>query len=178
MYDQMILDNEKLVYYIINSRFKGNTDLYDLGLIGLIKGVKSFDPTKGYNLSTYLTKCITNEILMTFRKRNPLNYDYKSLDECWDNGVSLEDVIPDDQPELIDKLINEDNLTKMYCLINNLDDRDKFIVCSMYGVNGYKKITQWDIAKQLNVHQTYVSRLCKKILKKLRGGFNENIYKD
>ena len=144
---RLFLTMKNLVYYIVNTRYKHNVDLYDVGLIGLIKGVKSFDPSKGYALSTYLTKCINNEILMTFKKRkkDTLDVNYKSLDEPWDNNVMLGDVVPDKNVDILSDVIKQEQIDKLYKLIDELTERDQFIICSLYGLKQHKKLTQKSI---------------------------------
>ena len=88
--EKMILENEKLIYLILNKYQLNKEDYFDLGIIALIKGLKTYDPTKGFKLSTYLCKCIQNEIFRTLRKKRPITI---SLETEVEENITLNDIL-------------------------------------------------------------------------------------
>ncbi len=177
---KLIEHNLRLVMYIAK-RFESNKldlqDLVSVGSIGLIKAVDSYKLDKNIKLATYASRCIENEILMYLRKVNKSINDV-SLDDTLsgdDDGsnMTLGEIIPDtnlayEEIELKDQ--------KKYLLnaIFNLNDREKQIMCMRYGLNGYNEQTQKEVADTLNISQSYISRLEKKILHKLKVDMAKN----
>ena len=176
----LIEHNLRLVSHIVKKYNAGNDtdDLISIGIIGLIKGVDSFSPSKGNKLTTYCARCIDNEILMYFRnnKKNNLNI---SLDEQigYDkdgNEISLLDVLKTPSIDYVEDINFKDNVNLLLNNINILSDREKIIIYKRYGLFGYKELTQKEIAKELHISRSYVSRIEKRALTKLLREFIKN----
>ena len=147
-------------------------DLVSIGTIGLIKGINTYKMDKNIKLATYASRCIDNEILMYLRKNKKRNGDV-SLEESLSydsegNELHLEDILGTD-PDLVTKEL-EDNDLKVTLMkeINNLPERDKQIMKLRYGLFGEKEITQKELAEKLNISQSYISRIEKKVIKKIK----------
>lgn len=177
--EEMMLRNQGLIGTAIKSfpyLSLSYEEAKELGMIGLCKGVKMFDKSKGYSESTYLYMCIKNEIRCYVRDMNmhirKANLNTVSLNnKCViQNGDELEyiDMIPDNSPSIEDKLIEAERIYKVYEAIEDLPKKDKFIICHNFGLLGYEKLTQGDIGKRLDISQAHVCRKLKKIINKLR----------
>ena len=146
-------------------------DLISIGSIGLIKGINSFNLEKGARLSTYVSRCIDNEILMylrkTKKKRTEVSFEDSLSFDSEGNELHLEDVLGTDD-NIVTKPI-EDELDKklMYKEVSKLGKRDKEIIELRYGLNGKKEMTQKEVANMLGISQSYISRIEKKVIKKL-----------
>ena len=171
----LIERNLRLVVYI--SRKFENTgisieDLISIGAIGLIKAVNSFDPDKNIKLATYASRCIENEILMFIRKTSVLRGEV-SIDEPlntdWDgNELLLSDVLGT-EPDLVSKELENDVEKQMlHSAIQTLNAREKYIVGLRYGLGEDKEHTQKEVADMMGISQSYISRLEKRIIGKLR----------
>ena len=178
--NKLIEHNLRLVSHIVKkyNMTNDNDDLISIGIIGLIKGIDSFSPEKGNKLTTYCARCIDNEILMYFRnnKKNNLNV---SLDDQigYDkdgNEISLLDVLKTSNEDYIEKINLKDNLDLLLKNIDILSDREKLIIYKRYGLFNYKELTQKEIAKELNISRSYVSRIEKRALTKLLREFMKN----
>lgn len=176
--DELIINNENLIYYTLKKlglyNIQNIDKYYDVGMLGLVKGAKTFDYNLDIKISTYLIKCIKNEILCEVRKENALKR-YKSKNEVSlytplteDNKVKLEDILGDDF-DIEDYLIKKYDYQKLYDSINKLTDIEKYVICSYYGLYGYKEMRQRKIAKELNLSQAHISRIKNKVEKKLKG---------
>ena len=171
----LIERNLRLVVYI--SRKFENTgisieDLISIGAIGLIKAVNSFDPEKNIKLATYASRCIENEILMVLRKSNRLKSEV-SFDEPlktdWDGNELLLSDILGTEPDLVSKELDADVEKQMlHTAIDKLNDREKYIVGLRYGLGAGKEHTQKEVADMMGISQSYISRLEKRIIGKLR----------
>jgi len=178
----LIERNLRLVVYI--ARKFENTginieDLISIGTIGLIKAVNTFNPEKKIKLATYASRCIENEILMHLRRNNK-NRSEVSFDEPlnidWDGNELLlsdvlgteEDIITKDLEANVDKSL----LTKA---LDQLNDREKQIMELRFGLDGTEEKTQKDVADMLGISQSYISRLEKRIIKRLRKEFNKMV---
>jgi len=173
--DKLIEHNLRLVVFLAKKYENTNVDLEDLvsiGSIGLIKGINTFKRGKNIKLATYCSRCIDNEILMFLRKNKKTKGDVsfeESLSFDSDgNELHLEDILgtePDivtkDLDMEIDKKILKEELDK-------LEKRDKEIIILRYGLNGFNEMTQKDVAEKLNISQSYISRIEKKVIKKLK----------
>lgn len=176
--NKLIEHNLRLVAHIVKKYYTAPTeqdDLISIGTIGLIKAVSTFNGDKGIRLATYAARCIENEILMHFRNMKKTQQDvYISdpIDTDKDgNALTLIDIIADnsDIAEEIDKKIK---LEKLRVIINGcLDEREKKIIIMRYGIGGTPELTQRDISKRLNISRSYVSRIEKSALEKLRRCF-------
>lgn len=153
-------------------------DLISIGTIGLIKGINSFNPDKGSKLSTYVSRCIDNEILMNLRSSKKLNSEVylnepigKDKD---DNVVTLQEVLENDDRNIEDEVDLKMKIKKLYQKIGEvLKDREKTIIELRFGLNGNKPKTQHEIAKMLGISRSYVSRIETKAIGKLSNEFKE-----
>lgn len=178
---KLIEHNLRLVMYIAK-KFENNRldmqDLVSVGSIGLIKAVDSYKLDKNIKLATYASRCIENEILMFLRKANKsindLSLDDGLVNDEEGNSLSLGEMIPDDKSITDEMEINDQ---KIYILnaIKQLNDREQKIMCMRYGLNGYDELTQKEVADTMNISQSYISRLEKKILSKLKKDMLKNM---
>ncbi|CAG9619794.1 RNA polymerase sporulation sigma factor SigE [Sutcliffiella rhizosphaerae] len=178
----LIERNLRLVVYI--ARKFENTginieDLISIGTIGLIKAVNTFNPEKKIKLATYASRCIENEILMYLRRNNKVRSEV-SFDEPlnidWDgNELLLSDVLGTDE-DIITKDL-EANVDRKLLLkaLESLNDREKQIMELRFGLIGGEEKTQKDVADMLGISQSYISRLEKRIIKRLRKEFNKMV---
>ncbi len=177
---ELIEHNLRLVMYIAKRFESKKLDLQDLvsvGSIGLIKAVDSYKPDKNIKLATYASRCIENEILMYLRKVNKSINDL-SLDDSLagdddGNSLSLAEVIPDSK-QTYDEIELKDQKSYLLQLISNLGERERTIMCMRYGLNGYDELTQKEVADSMNISQSYISRLEKKILHRLKIDMSNN----
>ncbi len=172
--NKLIEHNLRLVAHIVK-KFDGvskdTDDLISIGTIGLIKGIDSFNSNKQIRITTYVARCIENEILMHFRSTKKYNNDvslndYIGLDKDG-NEISLLDVLPDngkDMDDIISNKLDEELLMKY---MNKLNKREKEIIIKRYGLYNNKEYTQKDIAEELKISRSYVSRIEKRALTKL-----------
>lgn len=173
--------NLRLVVYIAKRFSNTGIDIEELisvGTLGLIKAVKSYNSDKKIKLATYASKCIENEILMFLRKtvrlKNEISLD-EPLNVDWEgNKLLLSDVLGTDPEAVYKDMEQEAEKTVLKELYLKLNERDKSIVGMRYGLYGNKERTQKEIADMMNISQSYISRLEKKILSKLKKEF-ENV---
>lgn len=176
----IIEHNLRLVAHIVK-KYCSNTneqdDLISIGTIGLIKAVNTFDDRKGIKLATYASKCIENEVLMYFRSQKKTSQDI-SINEPIDsdsegNPLTLMDIISVEDT-IADDIDNSITIGKLYRYIDELEDeREKTIIILRYGLYGLNPLTQIEIAKKLNISRSYVSRIEKKVIEKLRKRLSE-----
>ena len=172
--DELIEHNLRLVVYIARkyeSSVIGVEDLISIGSIGLIKAINSFQPAKGIKLATYASRCIENEILMTLRKTHNLRHDI-SIDEPltvdWDgNELLLSDILGTDGDVTSRRIEEREEREALLRAVATLGERERKIMEYRFGMRGEEK-TQKDVADLLGISQSYISRLEKKILVKLR----------
>ncbi len=173
--DKLIVHNLRLVVYIakkFESTGLGIEDLVSIGTIGLIKAVNTFSVHKNIKLATYASRCIENEILMFLRKtnhyKNEVSFD-EPLNIDWDgNELLLSDVLGTDADCVNSRLDNEVEKKLLYEAIDKLDPREKLIMEMRFGLNGRKEKTQKEVADEIGISQSYISRLEKRIIKQLR----------
>lgn len=177
----LIERNLRLVVHVCKKYANTNIDQDDLlsiGTIGLIKGVNSFKPEKGSKLSTYVSKCVDNEILMMLRSTKKLNAEVHLNEPIGkdkdDNVITLEEVLENDDKCLDDVVDTKMKIKKMYNKIKEvLKDREKTIIELRFGLKGGKPKTQKEIAKMMGISRSYVSRIETKAIEKLADGFRE-----
>lgn len=173
--NKLIEHNLRLVVYLSKKYENTKIDLEDLvsiGTIGLIKGINTYKIDKNIKLATYASRCIDNEILMYLRKNKKRNADV-SLEESLSfdaegNELHLEDILGT-EPDLVTKELEDNDLKRV--LLNEIDKlpkRDKEIMKLRYGLFGAKEITQKELASKLNISQSYISRIEKKVIKKIK----------
>lgn len=149
-----------------------NDDLISIGTIGLIKGINTFNTNKGVRLATYASRCIENEILMHLRKTQRTRQEY-SLDEVLSidsegNEMILSDIISSNETLALTKMTEEEDVKNLYYAIDKLTPREKEIVIMRYGLYGEVPLTQKEVADKLGISQSYISRLEKRIIDKMR----------
>ncbi|GGH73448.1 RNA polymerase sigma-E factor [Compostibacillus humi] len=178
----LIERNLRLVVYI--ARKFENTginieDLISIGTIGLIKAVNTFNPEKKIKLATYASRCIENEILMYLRRNNKLKAEV-SFDEPlnidWDgNELLLSDVLGTEDDIITKNLESDVDKSLLRSALSKLNDREKQIMELRFGLVGDEEKTQKDVADMLGISQSYISRLEKKIIRRLKKEFNKMI---
>lgn len=175
----LIERNLRLVAHIVKkyyANFDEQDDLISIGTIGLIKGVNSFNVEKGTRLATYCARCIENEILMYFRNSKKLSQEI-SFSEPIDtdsegNPLTLMDIIAVDDT-IVDDLDTKSKIIKIAQIIDGMENnREKTIIIKRYGLDGTPPLTQKEIAKELHISRSYVSRIEKKLLEDIRNSFN------
>ena len=150
-------------------------DLISIGCIGLIKAIDTFDAGKG-RLATYACRCIDNELLMLLRSKKKTSKEvslYEPIGQDREgNEIHLLDVIEQQQPDVVENMVLSGNLKKLFRLIEEcLNEREREILILRYGLNGQKEITQNEIGERMGISRSYVSRIEKRALLKLRGYF-------
>lgn len=178
--NKLIEHNLRLVVHIAKKYSPGlrdNEDLLSLGTIGLIKGINSFNPSKGTRLATYAARCIENEILMLMRTNKKTQGDVSLNDPIGTdkegNQILLMDILSSDEEDVIREIDKREQIKKLYSNIDKvLDDREREIITLRYGLSDGTPWTQNEVANILNISRSYVSRIEKKALQKLRQGIN------
>ena len=173
--DLLIEHNLRLVVYD-NSANCPLEDLISIGTIGLVKAINTFKADKNIKLATYASRCIENEILMYLRKNNKIRYEI-SLDEPLNidydgNELLLGDIVGTDDDLVEQEMLKSDQKKIFYEALKELNEREKEILILRYGLSNNDELTQKDVADLLGISQSYISRLEKKIIKKLRSQLN------
>lgn len=172
--EQLITHNLRLVVYIAK-KFESSgvniEDLISIGTIGLIKAVNTFSPEKNIKLATYASRCIENEILMHLRKIASQKMEV-SLDEPlntdWDgNELMLSDVLGSDGDEINREMEEEDEKRILLKVIDSLPERERIIIDMRFGLGDKEELTQKQVADKLGISQSYISRLEKRIIKRI-----------
>lgn len=175
----LIEHNLRLVAHIVKKYSmtdKETDDLISIGTIGLIKAIDTFDEEKGIRLATYASRCIDNELLMMLRSNKRLNKEVYLYDPIGSdregNEINLLDIIEETDTDVAENIVLEEDIKKLYKVIGKvLTDREREIIFLRYGLVGQREVTQREIAKKLGISRSYVSRIEKKALKKLRECF-------
>ncbi len=176
--DVLIEHNLRLVAHVAKKYQNVNEDMEDLisiGCIGLIKAIDTFDAGKG-RLATYACRCIDNELLMLLRSKKKTARDislYEPIGQDKEgNEIRLVDVIEQQQTDIVERLERDGNVRRLLELLGEcLTPREREILILRYGLGGGREVTQSEIGKRLGISRSYVSRLEKKALKKLRDKF-------
>ncbi len=179
--NKLIEHNLRLVAHIVKKfeRIENNTDdLISIGTIGLIKGIDSFKPDKKNRLTTYVARCIENEVLMHFRS-NRKNNNNVSLNDTigYDkdgNEINLIDVIKANSEDLIEDLHYKENKEAINTYLKVLTPRERQIITKRYGLYNNDELTQKEIAKELGISRSYVSRIEKRAISKMYREFKKN----
>ncbi len=180
--NKLIEHNLRLVVYVAK-RYETNItnleDLISIGTIGLVKAINTFKSDKNIKLATYASRCIENEILMYLRKKSksrsevsldePLKCDYDG------NELLLVDILSESENEVLDNLFVKEQNNMLHQAIDTLKPREKEILSLRFGLNGYDELTQKEAAEKLGISQSYISRLEKRIIKKLKNNLKENM---
>lgn len=177
---ELIEHNLRLVAHVVKKYYTSNADteeLISIGTVGLIKAVSTFNNSKSTRFSTYAAKCIDNEILMYFRSAKKSARDVY-LDEPVDvdkdgNSMSLMDIIAEDD-NMVDRIDTMIKSRQLYGFVeNSLDEREREIILYRYGLYGKKPLTQREVAEKLDISRSYVSRIEKKALEKLKNEYEK-----
>ena len=171
----LITHNLRLVVYIarkFESTGYGVEDLISIGTIGLIKSVNTFCPSRGIKLATYASRCIENEILMYLRKCQPLKNEVsieEPLNTDWDgNELLLSDVLGTDPDSINRPIEQESDKIMLIDAIDRLEDREKTIMKLRFGLHDGNEYTQKQVADMIGISQSYISRLEKRIIRRLK----------
>lgn len=176
----LIVHNLRLVVYIAK-KFDTNQanveDLISIGTIGLIKAVNTFCPEKNIKLATYASRCIENEILMYLRKnasqKSEISFD-EPLNIDWDgNELLLSDVLGSEGDDVFKDVENEDEKHILLDMVSKLGVREREIIEMRFGLLGERELTQKEVADLLGISQSYISRLEKRIIDKLKQQFEK-----
>ena len=154
-------------------------DLISIGTIGLIKAISTFDPSRTSKLSTYAARCIDNELLMMFRARRKRSREVSLYEPIGTdregNEISLLDIIESPPVDVVDDCFKRDSISYLLrCIRTVLSPKEYQVICCRYGLNGQEPLTQREIAENLSISRSYVSRIEKNALRKLRTLFPEN----
>lgn len=171
---RLIEHNLRLVAHIVKKFENSSTDTDDLisiGTIGLIKGIDSYSLDKQTRITTYAARCIENEILMYFRANKKREGDVSLNDPIGfdkdGNKITLVDILKDDSKDISEEVNLKDNISLLLKYLSVLNEREKSIIIKRYGLFNYKEMTQKDIAKQMNISRSYVSRIEKRAITKI-----------
>lgn len=170
----LIEHNLRLVAHIAKkySNESNADDLISVGIIGLIKGINTFDEKKNHKLVTYVSRCIENEVLMSLRSAKKYQNEV-SLEECIGvdkegNNLTLADILPSESIDIVEELAKGVNIERLYDAVeNDLTRLEKDIIVYRYGLYNTKKLPQREVAKKFNISRSYVSRIEKRAIKKL-----------
>ena len=172
---KLIEHNLRLVVFLAKKYENTGVDLEDLvsiGSVGLIKGVNTYKLGKNIKLATYASRCIDNEILMFLRKnkrrRGEISFEDSLSYDSEGNELRLEDVLGTDDDIVTKGLEEETEKRMLYKEINNLSERDRNIMIMRYGLFNHDEMTQKDVAKLLGISQSYISRIEKKVIRRLK----------
>ena len=173
--------NLRLVAHIMKKYYTQTSDQEDLisiGTIGLIKGISTFDASKGARLATYAARCVENEILMHFRAQKKSSQDVSLSDyiETGNDGaaLSLMDVLGEDT-DLLEKVCAQEQISQVRkAVLERLDNRERQVIVLRYGLGGATPQRQREVAKNLGISRSYVSRIEKKALQKLKSALSDS----
>lgn len=175
----LIERNLRLVAHIAKKYQSVDEDMEDLisiGTIGLIKAVASFDSGKG-KLSTYASRCIDNELLMLLRSKKKTSKEVSLYEPIGTdkegNEINLLDIIESEQIDVVDRMEFGENIKRLGGVLHLLDEREKEIIYLRYGLATGKEVTQREIGERLGISRSYVSRIEKRALNKLKKGFEK-----
>ncbi len=172
--------NLRLVAHIVKkyNNFERDTDdLISIGTIGLIKAINTYDIEKGNRLVTYASRCIENELLMMLRQERKCSREFSLYEPIGTdkegNEINLLDIVEYEGTDITDHIILEDNIKQLYhAIASQLDNRELKVLTLRYGLFNSHPLTQREVASKLNISRSYVSRIEKKALSKLRRSFD------
>lgn len=172
--------NLRLVAHIVkkyNNFERDLDDLISIGTIGLIKAINTYDIEKGNRLVTYASRCIENELLMMLRQERKCSKELSLYEPIGTdregNEINLLDIVECDNTDITEHIMQEDNVTLLYHTLHTLlDERERKVLTLRYGLYGIQPLTQREVASALNISRSYVSRIEKKALSKLRRSFS------
>ena len=175
----LIERNMRLVAHVTKKYQNSGEDMEDLisiGTIGLIKAVSTFQDDHGSKLATYAARCIENELLMYFRAKKKSSREVSLYEPIGTdkegNQIQLMDIVEAEEKDVVEQLELKQKIVRLYELIPNvLDEREQEILKQRYGLRDKKPVTQREIAKKMQISRSYVSRIEKKALEKLKNNF-------
>ncbi len=178
----LIIHNLRLVVYLAK-KFESTKinmeDLVSIGSMGLIKGVQTFKADKNIKLATYASRCIENEILMylrkTYRSRQEISLDEVLSVDSEGNEMVLADILTSEDNLVIDDMLQNEQIKDLYRALDKLRPREREIIVLRYGLFDKEALTQKEVADLLGISQSYISRLEKRILDKMRKEINNKI---
>ena len=171
----LIERNLRLVAHIVKKYYAQTADqevLISIGTIGLIKGITTFDTSKGARLATYAARCVENEILMHFRSQKKSSQDV-SLSDYIETGIdgaalSLMDVVSEDE-DLLEIISTREQIARVRAAVDTcLTEQERLVICMRYGLQGYHPSRQREVAEKTGISRSYVSRVEKRALEKLK----------
>ena len=173
--NQLIERNLRLVVYTAQKFENTNVcieDLVSIGSIGLIKAVQSFDNNKNIKLATYASRCIENEILMHLRKvskqKREVSIDEPLNTDAEGNELCISDLLSTEEDEVTKNMDKQDEKSNLKLVLEKLTQKEKEIMCMRYGLTGKNEMTQKEVADYFDISQSYISRIEKKILDKMK----------
>lgn len=180
--DLLVTHNLRLVVYIakkFESKTTSTEDLVSIGTIGLMKAVRTFNPEKQIKLATYASRCIENEILMHLRKVNntrvEMSFD-EPLSVDWDgNELTLRDVLGTEPDDVYENIEYDDEKRFLRNIVDTLPEKEKKMMMMRFGLDGGKSHTQKQLADSMGISQSYISRIEKRILSKIRNEIERHI---
>lgn len=175
----LIEHNMRLVAHVAKKYYNESDDMEDLisiGTIGLLKAVETYNPQKGSKLATYAARCIDNELLMYFRGKKKHAKDISLYEPIGTdkegNQISLFDILEEDAPDVVEQMEHQKDLQRLASLLTSvLNRREQQIISLRYGLGRQSHITQREVAQRLGISRSYVSRIEKKAIMKLRNAF-------
>lgn len=178
--NRLIEHNLRLVAHVVkkyNNTIYETDDLISIGTIGLIKAVDTFNPQKGIRLATYASRCIENELLMLMRSSKKQSKEVSLYDPIGSdkegNTIQLLDICVAEEVDVVERMEEQQKLDKLREYIDKvLTGREREIILLRYGLSGTREVTQREIAEQLCISRSYVSRIEKKALKKLKAAYS------
>ena len=178
----LVIHNLRLVVYIskkFESPTAGAEDLVSIGTIGLMKAVKTFDPDKNIKLATYASRCIENEILMYLRKASnskvELSFD-EPLSVDWDgNEMTLSEVLGPEPDEISEEIEYDDEKRLLRYVVAHLPQKERELMELRFGLNRQTPMTQKQLADRMGISQSYISRLEKRILGKIKNEMQKHL---
>lgn len=178
---ELILRNMRLVAHVAKKYQNSDEDMEDLisiGTIGLIKAISTYKENYGNRLATYAARCIDNELLMHFRAKKKTSREVSLYEPIGTdkegNQINLLDIVESDEPDIVEKIEIDRRTAKMLELVPKvLEEREYYIIEKRYGLYGSKPMTQREIASALEISRSYVSRIEKRALEKLRKNLGE-----
>ena len=176
----LIEKNLRLVAHIVkkyNNSGRDMDELIAIGIVGLVKAVNTFDADKGNRIVTYAARCIENELLMMLRSERKLTREVSLYDPIGTdkegNEISLLDIVENPEMDIADRIALKGSIRQLYDNLDRLlSSREKEIICRRYGLGGQPAATQKEISEKLGISRSYVSRIEKRALEKLRCGMD------
>lgn len=151
-------------------------DLISVGTIGLMKGIMTYQPHKGSRLATYAARCIDNELLMLFRARKKIHREVSLFEPIGTdregNEIHFLDICEQEQSDIVDQLDFKEKMSELAGAIEVLTPREREIIFRRYGLSGYREMTQQEIGELFGISRSYVSRIEKKALQKMKKAFH------